>query len=182
MEDAAQQVCSWGKISRHGFGSLRYALCNRLVHIDAAGHTAMKILPHVKLTKHEFIMLRSLAKQSWQSTDPVVWRMNREWRATHAMIKDARAVAEQLWKRGLVDAVPLLGFSPLSPCETVKLYSLNDRGEALLLKANSSNTQRNEVIPHLMQLRPSGSIWGRILHSLRRRRAAHSQATQRQGD
>ena len=131
----------------------------------------MNRLPHVKLTKHEFIMLRSLAKQSWQSTDPVVWRMNREWRAIHAVVKDARPAAEQLWRRGLVDAVPLIGFSPLTPGEVVKRYSLNDRGVALLRKANNFNTQPYEVIPQLMTLRPGGSIWGRILHSLRRRRA-----------
>lgn len=134
----------------------------------------MKRIPHVKLTEHEFIMLRSLDKESWQSTDPVLWRFNRDWRLNHALIKVARPAAEQLWKRGLIDAVPLKGFSPLNPGETVKWYSLNKRGAALLARANACNMPHHghpkATSPHYVTMRPGGSIWARLLHSLRRRR------------
>lgn len=160
------------------------ALGSYLLHSWA---TAMKRLPHVKLTKHEFIMLRSLARMSWQSTDPVLWRFHREWRANYAWMKLARAAAESLCKRGLVNAVPQLGFSPVTPGERVKLYTLNERGEALLAKANAFNAPKygppEGVTPQFIALRPWGSIWGRFLRTLRRRRSdTHTSQLNEAGD
>ncbi|MGE8067077.1 hypothetical protein [Pseudomonas sp. NPDC089569] len=131
----------------------------------------MKKLPHTKLSKYEFIMLRSLAKTSWLSVEPVLWRRSYSWFRT----KEARGAAESLLKRGLVDCQHQVGFSPLRPGEPVKRYWINDRGIALLNKANGPQTfvpaYFKVTNPHFEQSRQQGSIWWRILRSFRRRRA-----------
>jgi hypothetical protein len=134
----------------------------------------MKRAPHKKLTKHEFIMLRSLAIQGWQSTNPVLWRNNRSWREGYYGTAEARLAAESLLRRGLVDCQQLKGFIPLRPGEPVRKYWLNARGEALLNKANGRATSGAVLTaPSLIYMRtakPRGSLWGRLLHTLRRRR------------
>lgn len=133
----------------------------------------MKRAPHKKLTKHEFIMLRSLALQGWQSTNPVLWRCNRSWREGYYGTAEARLAADSLMRRGLVDGRQLQGFMPLRPGEPVRQYWLNARGQALLNKANGRAPSAAEVTNPSMfyahSAKPRRSLWGRLLHSLRRR-------------
>jgi hypothetical protein len=137
----------------------------------------MKRLPHTKLSKHEFIMLRSLAKTSWLSVDPVLWRHNRSWREGWFGTKEAQSAAESLIRRGLADCAQQLGFIPLRPREPVKRYWINDRGTALLNKANGLQTPAPVYFrwpnPHSESELPrlQSSIWRRILRAFRRRRA-----------
>ncbi|MGF6282185.1 hypothetical protein ABH908_000330 [Pseudomonas frederiksbergensis] len=135
----------------------------------------MKRLPHTKLSKFEFIMLRSLAKSAWLSVDPVLWRHNRSWRFGWFRTEEARVAAESLLRRGLVTSEQLTGFSPLRPGEPVKWYWINDRGTALLNKANGIQPVMPAYFrvpnPQLEQSRLQVSFWWRILRSIRRRRA-----------
>ncbi len=128
-------------------------------------------LPHTKLSKYEFIMLRSLARTSWLSIDPVLWRCNRTWRECWFPTKDARVAAESLLRRGLVDCKHQVGFSPRRPGEPVKSYWINDRGTALLNKANGLDAfvggNLMETNPHIEQSRQA--LWWRFLHCIRRR-------------
>lgn len=90
-----------------------------------------------KLSKNEFIMIRSLGKQgSYRLFEEPLWRVGRHWGYDYMFELEARAACESLLRKGLVDTKRLYCCSHHINLNNQTLYVLSPRGKAFLERAN----------------------------------------------
>jgi len=87
----------------------------------------------IQLTPSEHTLIRSLAREFWQSNEPVLWLVDGRWLHGRRFMAQARAAADALEKRGV-----LLGRSVTSACQTapgrrVMEYALSELGWSIMV-------------------------------------------------
>lgn len=86
----------------------------------------------VQLTPTEHTLICSLAREFWQSNEPVLWLVDGRWLHGRRFMAQARAAADALEKRGVLLGRPVPGVCQTPPGRRVMEYALSELGWSLM--------------------------------------------------
>lgn len=87
----------------------------------------------VQLAPSEHTLICSLAREFWQSNEPVLWLVDGRWLHGRRFMAQAKAAADALERRGILLGRPVIGVSQTAPGRRVMQYALSELGWSIMI-------------------------------------------------